>query len=100
MESDSEEFYEVASPQEERPTAPYNRQQYVLPSQDCPYPGSIPVQKPMASNPYVAPNPWLQAWFSNGHPYAQAQPVPQIFHPAPFAHHSFSPFPARDNYYY
>jgi len=100
MESDSEEFYEVASPQEERPTAPYNRQQYVLPSQDCPFPGSIPVQKPMAPNPYVAPNPWLQAWFSNGHPYAQAQPVPQIFHPAPFAHHSFSPFHARDNYYY
>jgi len=101
---ESEEFFEVDSPvdQQHRPTAPVNKQQYVLPSQDFTYPRSMPAQKPVVpSHPYVAPNnPWLQAWFSNGHPYAQAPHVPQVFHPAPYAHYP-SPFQhARDGYYY
>jgi len=93
-----EELFEVVSPGDQQPTAPYIRQQYVL--QDNPYQG-MPVQKPVVPNPYVAPNPWLQAWFNNGYPYTQGTQVPQIFTPAPYAHYA-SPFQqARgDGYYY
>jgi hypothetical protein len=100
MESDSEDTFEVISKDESRPTAPYNRQQYVLPSQEYSYPAPLPAQKPVVHNPYVAPSPWLQAWFSNGYPYTQAQHVPQVFHPTPYAHYS-SPFQhARGDCFY
>jgi hypothetical protein len=96
----SDEAFEVISaPHVQRPQAPFTKQQYVLPQQEFPYHGAIPTQKTMS--PYVAPSPWLHAWFSNGYPYGQAQPAPQVYHPAPYAHHPYSPFQhARDSYYY
>jgi serine/threonine protein kinase len=91
MESDSEDTFEIISKDESRPAHTYHRQQYVLPSQEYSYAAPFPSQKPVVHNPYVAPSPWLQAWFSTGYPYSQAPHVPQVFHPTPYAHYS-SPF--------
>lgn len=91
--STPEEAFEVVAPShgQQRPS----KQQYVLPSQEF-YPRA-PVPKPVAS--YSAHNPWLQAWFQTGYPYGQAQPAPQVYHSTPYPH-PYSPFQARDGYYY
>ncbi|KAH8592522.1 kinase-like domain-containing protein [Bisporella sp. PMI_857] len=91
-------FQGDASPNTHRPPhGHFNKQQYVLPSQE--YYSRAPVQKPMVS--HVAPNPWINAWISGGYPYGQAPPAHQVYHPAPYPHHHYSPFQhPREGYYY
>lgn len=88
----SEGSFEIVTPHVQRPLA---KQQYVLPSQEY---YRTPVQKPMSN---VAPTPYIQAWVYNGYSYEQAQPALQVYHPhpAPYAHHPYSPFQREGCYY-